>query len=108
LLPLVALIAALNFDKFWHLFDTYGIFAAALIALLGVGAGWAIGGPDAQTRRLLALGTGLRNFSVALVVASSSFNDTSVEIMVIVATLVGLSITSFFAWLWGSRTPAIG
>jgi len=38
----------------------------------------------------LALGTGQRNIAAALVVASESFSDPSVVIMVIAVTIVGL------------------
>jgi BASS family bile acid:Na+ symporter len=38
----------------------------------------------------LALGTGQRNIAAALVVASESFSDPSIVIMVIVVTIVGL------------------
>ena len=38
----------------------------------------------------MALGTGQRNVAAALVVASESFGDPSVVIMVIVVTIVGL------------------
>ena len=46
--------------------------------------------PRVDTRRALALGTGQRNIAAALVVASESFSDPSVVIMVIVVTIVGL------------------
>ena len=46
-------------------------------------------GPGGDTRRVLALGTGQRNIAAALVVASESFSDPSVVIMVIVVTIVG-------------------
>jgi len=49
-----------------------------------------IGGPSSDRRRALALGTGQRNVAAALVVASESFSDPSVVIMVIVVTIVGL------------------
>ena len=57
---------------------------------LGFGMDWALGGPGVDTRRALALGTGQRNIAAALVVASESFSDPSVVIMVIVVTIVGL------------------
>jgi len=56
----------------------------------GFGIGWILGGPGIDTRRALALGTGQRNIAAALVVASESFSDPSVVIMVIVVTIVGL------------------
>ena len=57
---------------------------------LGFGIGWILGGPGGDTRRALALGTGQRNIAAALVVASESFSDPSVVIMVIAVTIVGL------------------
>jgi BASS family bile acid:Na+ symporter len=50
----------------------------------------ALGGPDAGTRRVMALGTGQRNIAAALVIASQSFSDPKVVVMVIVVAIVGL------------------
>jgi BASS family bile acid:Na+ symporter len=41
-------------------------------------------------RRVMALGTAQRNIAAALVVASQSFNDPKVVVMVIVVAIVGL------------------
>ena len=59
---------------------------------LGLGIGWLLGGPDIDTRRVMALGTGQRNIAAALVVASESFSDPKVVVMVIVVAIVGLII----------------
>jgi len=90
LVPMVLLLAVANIDKILHIFGTRGIFAGFLLIALGFGIGWMLGGPDIHTRRALALGTGQRNIAAALVVASESFTDPSVVIMVIVVTIVGL------------------
>jgi len=90
LVPMVLLLAAGNIDKILHVFGTRGILAGFLLIALGFGIGWTIGGPSVDTRRTLALGTGQRNIAAALVVASESFSDPSVVIMVIVVTIVGL------------------
>jgi BASS family bile acid:Na+ symporter len=90
LVPMVLLLAVANIDKILHVFGTRGILAGFLLIALGFGIGWLIGGPDLDTRRALALGTGQRNIAAALVVASESFSDPSVVIMVIVVTIVGL------------------
>ena len=87
---MVLLLAVANIDKILHVFGTRGILAGFLLIALGFGIGWTIGGPSVDTRRTLALGTGQRNIAAALVVASESFSDPSVEIMVIVVTIVGL------------------
>ena len=58
----------------------------------GVGIGWLFGGPDVDTKRVMALGTGQRNIAAALVVASQSFDDPKVVVMVIVVAIVGLIV----------------
>ena len=90
LVPMVLLLAVANFDKILHVFGTRGILAGFLLIGLGFGIGWMVGGPGSDRRRALALGTGQRNVAAALVVASDSFGDPSVVIMVIVVTIVGL------------------
>jgi BASS family bile acid:Na+ symporter len=90
LVPMVLLLAVANIDKILHVFGTRGILAGMLLIALGFGIGWMLGGPGIDTRRALALGTGQRNIAAALVVASESFSDPSVVVMVIVVTIVGL------------------
>jgi BASS family bile acid:Na+ symporter len=78
LILLVLLITAANIDKVLQVFGTRGILAGLLFIALGFGIGWLLGGPDGDTRRVLALGTGQRNIAAALVVASQSFSDPKV------------------------------
>jgi bile acid:Na+ symporter, BASS family len=92
LILLVLLITAANIDKVLQVFGTRGILAGLLFIALGFGTGWLLGGPDGDTRRVLALGTGQRNIAAALVVASQSFSDPKVIVMVIVVAIVGLII----------------
>jgi bile acid:Na+ symporter, BASS family len=90
LVPMVLLLATANIDKILHVFGTRGILAGFLLIALGLAIGWMLGGPGIDTRRALALATGQRNIAAALVVATESFNDPSVVIMVMVVTIVGL------------------
>ena len=92
LILLVLLITAANIDKVLQVFGTRGILAGLLFIALGFGIGWLLGGPDGETRRVLALGTGQRNIAAALVIASQSFSDPKVIVMVIVVAIVGLII----------------
>jgi BASS family bile acid:Na+ symporter len=73
LILLVVLITAANIDKVLQVFGTRGILAGLLFIALGLGTGWLLGGSDAGTKRVMALGTGQRNIAAALVVASQSF-----------------------------------
>jgi BASS family bile acid:Na+ symporter len=92
LILLVCLITAANIDKVLEVFGTRGILAGLLFIALGVGTGWLLGGPHVDTKRVMALGTGQRNIAAALVVASQSFSDPKVVVMVIVVAIVGLVV----------------
>ena len=92
LILLVLLITAANIDKVLQVFGTRGILAGLLFIALGLGTGWLFGGPNADTKRVMALGTGQRNIAAALVVASQSFSDANVVVMVIVVAIIGLII----------------
>ena len=92
LILLICLITAANIDKVLQVFGTRGILAGLLFIALGLGTGWLLGGSSADTRKVMALGTGQRNIAAALVVASQSFSDPKVVVMVIVVAIVGLII----------------
>ena len=92
LILLVLLITAANIDKILQVFGTFGILAGLLLTAFGVGIGWLLGGRHVETKRVMALGTGVRNAAAALLVASQSFDDPKVVVMVVVVAVVGLII----------------
>ncbi len=92
LVLLVLLISVANIRNVLDVFGTRGILAGILFIALGFGIGWFLGGPEVETRRVLALGTGQRNIAAALVVGSQSFDDPKVVVMVIVVAIIGLLI----------------
>ena len=92
LILLVCLITAANIDKVVQVFGTRAILAGLLFIVLGLGTGWLLGGTSADTKRVMALGTAQRNIAAALVVASQSFSDARVVVMVIVVAIVGLIV----------------
>ena len=90
LILLIGLISAANIDKVIQVFGTRGIPAGLLFIAFGFCVGWLLGGPSNDTKNVLALGTAQRNIAAALVVASQSFTDPKVVVMVIVVAIVGL------------------
>jgi bile acid:Na+ symporter, BASS family len=58
LILLVCLITAANIDKVVQVFGTRAILAGLLFIVLGLGTGWLLGGSSAETKRVMALGTG--------------------------------------------------
>src|SRR5438046_1183234 len=92
LILLVVLLVAVNFNNVLGVFGTRGILAGLLFIAISFGIGWLLGGPNADARRVLALGTAQRNIAAALVVGSQSFTDPKVVVMVAVVAIVGLLI----------------
>ena len=92
LILLVLLITAGNVNNVLAVFGTRGILAGLLFIAIGFVIGWLLGGPDRNTRRVLALGTAQRNIAAALVVGSQSFSDPKVVVMVVVVAIVSLLI----------------
>ena len=97
LILLIVLITLANIDKVMQVFGTRGILAGLLFIAFGFCVGWLLGGRRDDIRRVLALGTAQRNIAAALVVASQSFSDPKVVVMVIVVAIVGLVTIMPFA-----------
>jgi BASS family bile acid:Na+ symporter len=92
LILVVVLLVVVNFKKVLSVFGTGAILAGLLFIALGYAVGWVLGGPAADTRSVLGLGTAQRNIAAALVVGSQSFSDPTVVVMVVVVAIVSLLI----------------
>ena len=92
LILVVVLLVVVNFNKVLLVFGTRAILAGLLFIALGYAVGWALGGPGADTRPVLGLGTAQRNIAAALVVGGQSFSNPSVVVMVVVVAIVSLLI----------------
>lgn len=92
LVLVVLLLVVVNFSNVLSLFGTGAILAGLLFIALGYAVGWALGGPGADTRLVLGLGTAQRNIAAALVVGGQSFSNPSVVVMVVVVAVVSLLI----------------
>src|SRR6476620_3048991 len=106
LILLIVLITVTNINNVLDVFGTRGILAAVLFLAVGLGAGWMLGGPGMDTRRVLALGTAQRNIAAALVVGGQSFTDPKVVVMIIVVAIVGLLALMPLSKALGRNSPA--
>lgn len=87
---LIALLLITNMQNVLSLYGTRGILASIFFIAAGSGIGWLLGGPQSDTRGVMALGTAQRNIAAALVVGGQNFNDPKVIVMVVVVAIVGL------------------
>ncbi|KUI19044.1 transporter [Mycobacterium sp. GA-1285] len=106
LVAVVVLLVVVNFHNVLSVFGTRAILAGLLFIAIGYGTGWALGGPTAGTRPVLALGTAQRNIAAALVVGGQSFTDPSVVVMVVVVAIVSLLVLLPLSRALARRTPA--
>jgi BASS family bile acid:Na+ symporter len=94
---LIALLLITNMQNVLNLYGTRGVLASILFIAAGSGMGWVLGGPQSDTRGVMALGTGQRNIAAALVVGGQNFSDPNVIVMVVVVAIVGLLMLMPFA-----------
>lgn len=90
LILLTLLLIGLNLGALLGTLGSGAILAAILFVGITFAIGYALGGPEGGTRRVLALGTSQRNIAAALVTATSSSADPEVVVMLLVTTIVGL------------------
>jgi len=94
---LIALLLITNMQNVLSLYGTRGVLASILFIAAGSGTGWILGGPQSDTRGVMALGTAQRNIAAALVVGGQNFRDPRVIVMVVVVAIVGLLMLMPFA-----------
>jgi bile acid:Na+ symporter, BASS family len=84
----IVLAVATNFSNAASARTLSTVLAGASFIVITFGIGFALGGPDADSRRVLALGTTQRSVSVAFLVAVQNFRGTNVvDILAILAVL---------------------
>jgi BASS family bile acid:Na+ symporter len=108
----LALMLVLNLGNLGDVFALLGtgsILATLLVILIGLVAGYLLGGPAGKTRRTLAIGTGNRNYAAALTLATGNFGDRpTVLLLVLAASLLSMFLIMLVAGELGKRAKAKG
>ena len=103
-LAVVILVAvADNFSPLVRSGSLNAVVAGAFLVFIWFGIGFALGGPDADTRIVLALGTTQRSVSIALLVAIENFKESNVVNVLAILALVALVIQIPAALALGMR-----
>ncbi|WP_411966048.1 bile acid:sodium symporter family protein [Haloferax sp. YSMS24] len=89
---LSVLMLVLNFDTLVGAVGTGVIIALVALVVLSFGVGYVLGGPAAENKSVMGLGTGQRNISAALVVGAQNFQDPDVLTVLLVGALVMLLV----------------
>lgn len=79
-------------------------YLAAFLFVAGASlVGFLLGGSNPAQRSVMSLGTGQRNISAALLIASTNFTDPLVTLMVLVVSVAGLAVLFLLAGTFGKR-----
>ena len=109
MLLVLVLLLMVDFERVRSVVGSGALLAAGLLVLAAIGVGFVTGGTSAERRRVLALGTGQRGVSAALLIATHVAQDPDAAVMVVVAILVGELILFSAAALVGRvARPAPG
>jgi bile acid:Na+ symporter, BASS family len=88
----VVLTTAGHLGSMVSILGSFGIVAAVIFVAVCFGIGYVLGGPGADTRGVLSLGTAQRNTAAALVVAGQNFSDAKVVVMITVVMIVSFAL----------------
>ena len=88
----VTLTTAGHFGSVVSILGSFGIVSAIVFTAICFGIGWVLGGPGADTRGVLSLGTAQRNTAAAFVVAGQNFSDPRVVVMIAVVMIVAFAM----------------
>jgi len=76
------------------IYGSRGMLATLCLVLLSLGTGWLLGAPAREDRRVLAIGTALRNIGLCALVATSSFSRPEIAATVIVYFVIQFIVTT--------------
>jgi BASS family bile acid:Na+ symporter len=84
----ILVVVAANFSNVVRAGSLDAVVAGTVLLLISFGIGFALGGPDVQTRIVLAQGTAQRDVSIAFFVAVKNFSESNVvNVLAILAML---------------------
>lgn len=99
LVILVVLTFVLNLPTVLGVFGTGAILASVLLLAGSFAIGWLFGGFGEHLHDEMAFGTAQRNYAAAMVVATRSFAQTDVLVMIVVVSLVSMALLFPAAWM---------
>ncbi len=106
MIVMAALIIILYSAEMLQLLGTGAILAGVLFFVIAFVAGYLIGGPGRDTRLTLAFMSSARNIGVAFMIASQTFNDPDVLLMITLMLILMVVILLPAAYWFSRRTVA--
>jgi BASS family bile acid:Na+ symporter len=83
-----------------------GYLGMLALVLVGVGAGWLLGGPGSENRTAMTMATAVRNVGVSLVIATASFAGTKAVTSATAFAIFQTIVMALVALAWGRLLAA--
>jgi BASS family bile acid:Na+ symporter len=106
MLVMLGLIFFLKYDELFKLVGTNAIGAAIAFITGSFITGYLLGGPKPDTRKALAVMSGMRNGGVAIMIASQTFHDSGAFMMVLATSVIMFLIIPATAFWLGHRSAS--
>lgn len=87
-----------------RVYGSNGLWAMLCLTVLSMVTGWLLGGPAAENRRVLGIGTTLRNIGLCLVLATSTFREPLVASSVLAYLLIQFIVVTLFGTYFTRRS----
>jgi BASS family bile acid:Na+ symporter len=84
----------------------HGYLGMLALVLVGVGAGWLLGGPGSENRTAMTMATAVRNVAVSLVIATGSFAGTKAVTAATAFAIFQTIVMALVALAWGRSRRA--
>jgi bile acid:Na+ symporter, BASS family len=97
---LIGLLLAAYSGEMFSLIGTGTLFVSVVIIAASLVLGYVLGGPGRNTREVLATTTAARNAAIALFIATTSFSDPDVLMVVLAFSFVGVVLSGLLAGVW--------
>jgi BASS family bile acid:Na+ symporter len=91
---LIAMLAQKIGESAALVYGSNGLWAILSLVILSLGVGWILGGPAREDRRILAIGTALRNIGLGAVIATVDFRAPQVAATVIMYFVIQFAATT--------------
>jgi bile acid:Na+ symporter, BASS family len=88
------------------IYGSLGMLASFTIVLLSMATGWLLGGPAVEDRRVLGIGTTLRNVGLCALIATSTLRNSRVAAAVLTYLLIQMIVSSVFGMIFKRKTKA--
>ncbi len=84
-------------------YGSLGMIAMLVLTLLSMAVGWLLGGPALEDRRVLGIGTTLRNVGLCALIATSSLRSSEIAAAVLTYLVIQIIVSTFFGSIFSRR-----